>query len=474
MKKVFFVFVMLILPIVVSAHEVGNDFEKTQIKECTPVVITDEGFVPKLLEITKGSCVTWENVGELGHWPASNFHPTHQEYPSKEQGCLGSSLDACRSLESGESYTFTFQESGSWGMHDHVFPGLTMRVEVQGQEGIWERFQKGFSVVWESIKDWILGFFTKQDNSSVGGEFRKALYEEQERIIADLAKKDPEEAWNYLKKVSMVQGQVVINVHEFAHSIGNEAYAQLGFDGVFLCDDTFAYGCFHGVTEELLRKEGPSIISEVEKTCIKVFPPEKNLDYTGCIHGTGHGLLSWSGLHVQEALEYCDTFSKEFRNYCYDGVFMEYSFSATKDSIDKNNPWEFCIQLSSQYHYNCARYQNQLFMQVLHWDIVATATACSKAPLKELRETCTTDFGYMATQIHSKNLQEVRNTCALFLEQEDRYHCFIGAATEFVFQEYQDWQDNSWALCNELPDFWKEECFATREQTIHSYQRQEL
>ena len=46
------------------------------------VEITLEGFVPKNLEIKQGEKVTWINKLATESRPASNFHPTHTNYPS--------------------------------------------------------------------------------------------------------------------------------------------------------------------------------------------------------------------------------------------------------------------------------------------------------------------------------------------------------------------------------------------------------
>lgn len=83
------------------------------------VKITSSGFEPKTLTVKEGTTVTFVNEDSNKHWPASAMHPTHNVYP-ESGGCIGSKFDACKGLEQGESFSFTFNEKGSWNYHDHL------------------------------------------------------------------------------------------------------------------------------------------------------------------------------------------------------------------------------------------------------------------------------------------------------------------------------------------------------------------
>src|SRR3989344_2046273 len=93
------------------------------------ISITDEGFVPEEIQVQKGAKLIFINNGQSPHWPASNFHPTHTLYP-EQGGCLGSTFDACRGLEHGETFEYVVNHVGEWPLNDHLFPGLVMVVEV--------------------------------------------------------------------------------------------------------------------------------------------------------------------------------------------------------------------------------------------------------------------------------------------------------------------------------------------------------
>jgi plastocyanin len=89
------------------------------------VEITSSGFSPSNLEIKAGDSVTWINKDSAQHWPASAVHPTHKVYPGSDIAKCDTAeqskiFDACKGLVQGESWTFTFNEKGSWNYHDHL------------------------------------------------------------------------------------------------------------------------------------------------------------------------------------------------------------------------------------------------------------------------------------------------------------------------------------------------------------------
>lgn len=98
------------------------------------VKITASGFSPKTITIKAGDTVTFFNEDSNKHWPASAMHPTHTLYPGSDIQKCGTGeqiFDACRGLEQGESFSFTFNEKGSWKYHDHLSVSSTGTVVVE-------------------------------------------------------------------------------------------------------------------------------------------------------------------------------------------------------------------------------------------------------------------------------------------------------------------------------------------------------
>lgn len=99
------------------------------------VEITSSGFSPSTLTINGGDTITFTNQGSSSSWPASAIHPTHTVYPGSSISKCGSStessiFDACKGLAQGESYSFTFNEVGTWNYHNHLKPSMTGSVTV--------------------------------------------------------------------------------------------------------------------------------------------------------------------------------------------------------------------------------------------------------------------------------------------------------------------------------------------------------
>jgi plastocyanin len=90
--------------------------------EITTINITETGFSPATLTVSIGTAITFINNGQAPHWPASDVHPTHNILPD---------FDSKRGLETGDSYTYTFDKVGTWRCHDHLLPQNTCTIIVE-------------------------------------------------------------------------------------------------------------------------------------------------------------------------------------------------------------------------------------------------------------------------------------------------------------------------------------------------------
>ena len=108
-----------------TAGVINNPEENSQGTAGNVIEITSSGFTPSELTISRGETVTWVNKDTEEHWPASAIHPTHQAYPGSSIEKCGTSeestiFDACHGLTPGESWSFTFNEVGTWNYHEHL------------------------------------------------------------------------------------------------------------------------------------------------------------------------------------------------------------------------------------------------------------------------------------------------------------------------------------------------------------------
>ena len=94
------------------------------------VRVTQEGFEPSTLSIRQGDTVVWTNTVTRHVWVASDPHPVHTNYPTTG-GCIGSTFDSCGEMSIDQNFSFTFNEAGSWGYHDHTSPGMRGTIIVE-------------------------------------------------------------------------------------------------------------------------------------------------------------------------------------------------------------------------------------------------------------------------------------------------------------------------------------------------------
>jgi plastocyanin len=111
---------LLLVAVCALAASCGGD--SGQSSGGTVVRMEADSFSPATLTVRAGETVTFENESGDDKWPASDVHPTHEEYPG---------FDAERAVLDGESYEFTFERRGRWGYHDHLKPDIEGTIVVE-------------------------------------------------------------------------------------------------------------------------------------------------------------------------------------------------------------------------------------------------------------------------------------------------------------------------------------------------------
>ncbi len=116
----------------VMTSPLGED----ELQPSLTVVYSDGGYSPRELMIKKGDTVIFKNESSQLMWTASAIHPSHTVYPGTSiQKCIsspdGSMFDACAGTPVGSSWTFQFNELGSWGYHNHLVPTRNGTIVVE-------------------------------------------------------------------------------------------------------------------------------------------------------------------------------------------------------------------------------------------------------------------------------------------------------------------------------------------------------
>lgn len=260
-------------------------------------------------------------------------------------------------------------------------------------------------------------------------------------------------AYEMLKKTSTNPAYV----HDKAHLIGKLAYRELGLKGFSVCDSAFAFGCYHGLFEDLIHKEGIEAISKARNGCLSLTPQGRVIS---CLHGIGHGLQAYKG-KLKEALKLCDEFPEKEKIYCFDGVFMEYYAGIMQGppQISFGDPWSFCLGLSSQYQNQCVR--NHVFY--LLYNKVGSKffdSSCGRLS-PDLEPFCTESVGLFAGQ--NGGPKEAEELCASFSQEKNRFSCVVAAARELIFQDHP--LEHAEALCRTLIKIGESTCFQKIQET---------
>lgn len=86
------------------------------------VVYLDSGFSPATLTVPRGTKVTFRNDSRKQMWVASDPHPVHTNL---------SPFDSREGIAPGGSYSYTFNDSGTWGYHNHLDSGDEGTITVE-------------------------------------------------------------------------------------------------------------------------------------------------------------------------------------------------------------------------------------------------------------------------------------------------------------------------------------------------------
>lgn len=92
-------------------YSLTHDMQQAPTKELT-IKITDKGFVPSEVYVSKGSNVIWVNETEIPQTIAADPYGANSSLPDLKSGVLGPS----------EKYAFTLNSIGKFGYHSKMDP----------------------------------------------------------------------------------------------------------------------------------------------------------------------------------------------------------------------------------------------------------------------------------------------------------------------------------------------------------------
>jgi len=315
-------------------------------------------------------------------------------------------------------------------------------------------------------------FFSRQFKLPDSKDFVKFEYKEQEEAIKKLSdNQEGDKAWEYIKNTFKGQAGSSGNIHDLAHLSGKLIYDKKGFDGIALCSAEFAFGCFHGFLDQAFSKNLDHL-KDAETACLKL---GTNQSVSGpaasCIHGIGHGVASFhSTADLKASLSACRKLIFG-RQYCFDGVFMEFVRSAPDNFFKAEDPLYPCNFLEAEfgpiYSAACGRNQPPLLMSRFKKGFEEVAGICESSESKPLKQACFNALGFSLAA--SLDVSQIITGCHAIGEEEYVLECTKAAAGELIFQEAPGWDEKSKQICASISA--ANECLEYLDRLVSEYKR---
>lgn len=284
------------------------------------------------------------------------------------------------------------------------------------------------------------------------------------------SEKGVETAWQYVKDTYGTDSPKQLEAHELAHYVGKLIYEEKGLAGMTICSTDFAFGCYHGLLDQAFRKDLSSL-QQAEKACESV-GIVKSGPYASCIHGIGHGIASYfKDNDLKNALKACDKLPEGAPQFCYDGVFMEFSRDAVDSFYRSDDPLYPCNAVDPKYTFACGRNQSSLLMSRMHLSYEEVAKTCQKSNDTNLKNSCFVALGFQAVYKANADPEKIITTCQTLNDKNFEYQCKSAAAGELIFQDMTDWQVKSPKICNSLPKDKQNNCLGYIKNIENNYNR---
>jgi plastocyanin len=313
------------------------------------VEIRKDGFHPRELNIKEGDTVIFVPVEEGLFWPASDPHPTHQFL-------LG--FDPKKPIQSGSSWSFTFNKGDTWHYHDHLSVASRGTIIVAG------------------------GDIDNRTNKT-------CLYNDEarcfdEKIRGALKDEGIEGAFGLFAELYEI-GEAPASCHWTAHLIGEEAYREFREGNEFTPSRATSYctwGFYHGFMETLLRDDRD--LKKAAEFCTFVGNELGWGAQDNCYHGIGHGFTDdpphpsvWGDTDAVLApvlaacQELLGNISNKWEICSTGGYSVLVGFMAEEKygfSFDQEDPFSFCRTQSEKYHRACYGEVAPRLDAVTRWD----------------------------------------------------------------------------------------------------------
>jgi hypothetical protein len=437
------------------------------------VELRADGFYPSALSVPVGSTIVFVNRTDRAFWPASNFHPSHKLYPE---------FDAKGPLSIGATWSFVFQQAGTWRYHDHLNSQHSGAVVARGNP------------------------FVSNDTVCVADIDALPLKEQErcwiQQIESTLEKKGIDHAFAVFGDLYEKKSAFSSDCHDVTHLLGEAAFREYVKKGSVI-DSTktsyCGYGFYHGFIEALLFTTGN--FEQAKNYCWAV---QENLSkhivspnaIYSCYHGIGHGTFDTQSFSqwgndmgmLDSALRTCEKVTQgdeeELQKQCATGVFNAlanaYNNHTYNLSFNILDPWGVCEKQ------DVIEYKKACFREVAASYIKGITANRSESLQMIIRMpdqigANATMYAYMSEEarltIDTTPAESCATLCESMPEGELQYSCTEGVVTGlFLWGKPGHDHEKAIEFCQTplLSDKNKEICFAyvlTRIKTVYTQAR---
>jgi hypothetical protein len=258
-------------------------------------------------------------------------------------------------------------------------------------------------------------------------------------------------AYGYVKHKYSERPQ---EAHDLAHVVGRISYQQDRMAGLSLCDESFAFGCYHGFMEELIHGEGETGITQARKSCEALQPEGRRIS---CVHGIGHGIMGYTG-DPAAGVSRCSEFAPADQEFCQDGVFMEYYAGMSPAAQPAaGQRWDFCSTMSENSQVQCVRNVILSAVGKSQEDPKQIGSDCFRLSRTDLKDTCVHSLGLAVAMHNMAEPQAVVTFCGSFPEAE-RVRCVTAGAREHAFQSRT--VETAQGICQKLAEPGQNSCLS--------------
>lgn len=404
-----------------------------QVKRIYTVTYTDSGYSPSSLEVPLGATVVFQNDSTVPLWTASDPHPTHTDYAE---------FDSHANTLPGESYSFIFTKSGTFGYHNHarsIHRGI-VRVLSKSQLPSIDKTVEGK----RAVRDGYMNQFVSGDPSSI--------YAVMDAIEANSA--------------------LARDCHDMAHDLGHRAYELYGFSGAMTfgdpnrlsntsTDDICAGGYMHGILEELFLHQ-PELKDAPGSVCAGV----PYINRGSCFHGVGHGLMFANKRDVPTSLTTCKSLAhREDAHRCYEGVWMEMFWGNVEHAGSNSLGWTLedplapCKRAGLEEKPACFLYAHLGYLRTHKADYAGMVALCTANNLEKKDEQfCLKGVGITMMKHFSSHRLENTEPLVAGLDHDSKYAYYQGvigysrlsAVSEQDLHTFCTWLKTDRVICEDV------------------------